>query len=371
MLDRLNPMAPGAKWMLRNAPTFWRASFLKIIWYLLLAHVVLTIAGYLAARNITSIPIYAELMVFRYWIWPLAGMFAIGWITSIWNTPLIDRRRLQKVVTVAIYTGFFYGLMTLPNAYFMPVSGAIAKLYGPDNLESDRRALSQAVYELTGERNPKAYGLRASVVRLHVGHHDKDTALDIIRTLKETIRAGQMDSSALLLEMRIYDAENIEKLVQRTEFKGTSRFREELEKNYDHSTTLPSFHLESRFDTAEAAVQISGQQGAMRALHGLFRPATFAVAAIAALLLFLMESYRHVLRSFWQQFDRIPGTGILRFLGTPFRAIDRRLLKNRPKLWQARIHVAVPLAVGAMLFGLFAEELSHAKRIDEARGMGG
>uniref|UniRef100_A0AAN0MLW1 Uncharacterized protein n=1 Tax=Yoonia rhodophyticola TaxID=3137370 RepID=A0AAN0MLW1_9RHOB len=46
-------------------------------------------------------------------------------------------------------------------------------------------------------------------------------------------------------------------------------------------------------------------------------------------------------------------------VGGPFRAIDRVLLANAPRLWLARYHVAIPLSALVLCFGFFAFELSE------------
>lgn len=372
-VDRLNPLAFGAGYLLRNYPTLWRTSILKIIWYLFVAHLLLWLAGWSVSQSFTMIPTAAEILSFSGVITALAALIGFAWLVSVWQTPLIKRTLGTIVLTWAVYAAFFYGLATTTQAYFAPVSAKVASLYEPRYLRHDFLALSDPLAYICNE--PNAPDARAAVRRLHAGHPDHDALNDMVNALFmvgtshcQNMRAPQAGSfeprriPLTVLLQSIYDNKT-----SRYDERNFSGYYTEVQWNYnpraenrdiDTGEVARGAQLDSRLTSVELAHFTTLKGHHMRYAKSILQPGMAVIAAVLALVLVTLElNGRRWLNALPSPMERLrqrrgSAPGLI-------SRVNARFIKTRPVLWQLRLPAAVTLMMLVIFSGWFGVDLTE------------
>lgn len=380
LADKLNPLARAERWMLRNAPTFWRASVLKIIWYVLIAHFLMLGLGGVVAAGMTQIPTLTELMAFQIWVYMVSVVIVVGWISTLWQMPLIDRRPIARLSTIAVYTAFFFGLITLPNAYFVPVAGAVVKLYGNGDLATDEDALSHGIRAMCLNPTAPIPDLLATVDRLYVGRSEREPLKEMIQFATDPANGtcgvvsyannyrftpfrtqGPEHADEYLFELfSLYDwiGDDTNSLVEPPILRlwddaTRARFTDREASYY----AAANANLLGRWRAVHAAMTVRRGPG-MDSLFGV----TAAAAAIwfslfGAIVLFAAETLSSQATNLKDKLlARNARFGAGR-LNRPFRWVDKRLLRRWPRIWVLRLHVALLNVLLILFISLFIEAL--------------
>lgn len=419
VLDRLNPLAAAEGYLLRNHPTLWRASLLKVVWYVMLAHPVLWLLGWVTSQSMTYVPTSVELYAASSWMIPLAIVIGLGWVFSVFQTPMIKRTWGAIGTTLAVYTFFLFGLVTLPAAYYAPLELKVSQIYDRSTLGHDRQAVMRPLDHMCRD-NPKVdtvaafkrlYGDRAyahEVIGLLLIHRAVILDCDSLgRDAARMLPYNQAISLDHLLQLTLVNtlyspeisfdlprnwwAHLSEVEYSFVQFMSNSHFAQSGEttispSDRDWSDVARHFaseplKLESYYrdevnidDTLAgviSTINMRGQLSAIDAAHKSYRRhhssryaeklwdlVGLAVAAIVALILLTAELNR-------QRFEQARA-GVRRKLGRDgdrkpgvISRLNNRLLRTRPALWQMRMPAAF-LTFGIVLsFGWFALNFSE------------
>ncbi len=380
-VDRLNPLASGAGYMLRNYPTLWRTAILKIIWYLFIAHLALWLAGWLVSQSFTIIPTSGEILSFSGVITALAFLIGFGWFVSVWQTPLIKRTFGTMLLTWGVYAAFIYGLATTTQAYFAPVSVKVAGLYDPRYMDEDAAALADPLARVCAQsdfvdphQNPA--DPRDAVRRLHAGHPDHYILYNMVDALfavsefycqdlrapwQDTHEPARLPLTTLLQEIygdwSNYRSEEFEGRFREYFYEVRSYYHSVAEDRFfDEDRVVQDAQLDSRLRSVQLAHFTTSKKHHMRYAKSILQPGTAIFAAVLALVLLTLEvKGRRWLDAILNPFERFrdsrgSGPGLI-------SRINARFIKTRPVLWQLRLPGAITLMVLVLLSGWFAVAL--------------
>ncbi len=381
LVDRINPLAPASRYFLRNAPTLWRTSLVKILWYLLLAHVALWFLGWWTAEHLMSLPTRTEMVAFHAWILPISIAIGVGWALTTWRVRIIDRRWRALGITLAIYFGFFYGLATLTQAYSAPYSLKVARLYDAKFLWQDAAALDDPLAQICGEEG--ASDVRAAFRRIHKGRvHSEVLELglekmfavdppDCSRVRREL--AGDWYSDELSLDqlltalfdvrdrsLGLRDSAELRNYISRTRDVLIAEMPNDGDLDrafYEAFLAAGSAQLDGRLAAAQEAAKSHRMRHGTRYVEGLLRPAAAFFAFLLAAGMLYAEVHRAGFERWWvdagqrlrRPWRNRPG---------PISRLNSRFLRTRPRIWQLRLPAAA-LTVGVVaVFGWFAGEIT-------------
>jgi hypothetical protein len=366
-VDRLNPLDAGAGYMLRNYPTLWRTSILKIIWYLFVAHLALWLAGWWVSQSYTFIPAAGEILSFSGAILALALLIGFGWFVSVWQTPLIKRTLGSILLTWAVYAACIYGLATTTQAYFAPVSAKVAGFYEPHYLKHDAAALADPLAYACNE--PDAADPRAAVRRLHAGHPDHDALNRMVDALFEVgtshcedMRAPTVNTlqpTRVPLTILLDEIYGFQPLQMDAKFSG---YIQEVRGYYKPFPNVPFIdelvvardaQLDSRLNAVQLAHFTTHKRHHMRYAKSIVQPGMAVFAMFLALVILTLElKGRRWLNATLSLMGRSrehssSGSG-------PISRINARIIRTRPVVWQLRLPAAVTLMLLVIFGGWFA-----------------